>query len=94
MIEIERDGGIGCRRRDGVSVRGGLLIVVQGFLVGLPFVGVIHYGFFLAESCGLEELESDWPRSLSSFHGERPPLMAGRNSADPLCGFPFSNTNF
>ena len=90
MIEVGRDSGIGCRWRDGVSGRGGL----QGFLVGLPFVGVIHYGFFLAESCGLEELESDWPRSLSSFHGERPPMMAGRNSADPRCGFFFSNTNF
>jgi len=57
MIEVGRDGGLGCHRRDGVSGRGGLLIVVQGFLVGLPFVSVIHYGFFIAESCGLEELE-------------------------------------
>jgi len=47
MIDIRREGGGGCRWRDCLSGRGGwLIVVVQGFLVGVPFVGEIHYGFF------------------------------------------------
>jgi hypothetical protein len=57
----------GCRQMEQV-------IVVQGFLVGVPFVGEIHYGFFFAEAGGFEELESDGEGWYTSSHGERPPF--------------------
>ena len=75
MIDIRREGGGSCRRRGGLRASGGwLIVVVQGFLVGVPFVGEIHYGFFFAEARGLEELESDGEGWYSSGHGERPPF--------------------
>ena len=87
MIDVRRNRGGSCRWRDGLSGRGGwLIVVVEGFLVGVPFVGEIHYGFFVAETRGLEELESDGEGWFWSWHGERPPF-GGKNTADPLCGF-------
>jgi len=89
MIDIRREGGGGGRWRGCLSGRGGwLIVVVQGFLVGVPFVGEIHYGFFFAKTRRLEELESDGEGWYSSWHGERPPF-GGKKTADPLCGFTF-----
>jgi len=62
--------------------------VVQGFLVGVPFVGEIHYGFFFAEAVGLKS------SNLMGKDGTRRGmvndlLLGGKNTADPLCGFSF-----
>ena len=87
LIDFRRESCGSCRRRDRLSGRGGwLIVVVQGVLIGVPFVGEIHYGFFFAEAGGLEELESDGEGWFWSWHGERPPF-GGKNAADPLCGF-------
>jgi hypothetical protein len=73
LIDFRRNRGGGFGWRHG-SGGGGLIVVVQGLLVGVPFVGEIHYGFFFAEAGGLEELESDGEGWYSSSHGERPPF--------------------
>jgi hypothetical protein len=87
LIDFRRESCGSCRRRGGLRWRDGwLIVVVEGFLVGVPFVSEIHYGFFVAEACGLEQFESDGEGWFSSWHGERPPF-GGKNAADPLCGF-------
>lgn len=95
MIDIRREGGGSCRRRGGLRASGGwLIVVVQGFLVGVPFVGEIHYGFFFAEAGGLKELESDGEGWYSSWHGERPPFGREEHRRSALRILFLKNSNF